>query len=187
MPSSVWDSSALWSGMESNPENSSIEWSTPGAIFNPLHEEFRFELDAAATARNTLCPYWFNAEDDALAQDWGRPTSYGAHAIEDESWPGPPWERVWCNPPYGRRVGDWVKKAYDESQKGMTVVMLLMASTDTSWWHDYVSKATQVRLVRGRVAFVRDDGHTGSAPKGSAVIVFTPWWRGPPQYVHWAP
>ena len=186
MSNSAWNSNALWSGEASNPA-SSTSWATPGAIFKPLDEEFQFELDAAADPRNTKCPYWFGISDDALAQDWSAPTSYGSNAIEDESWPGPPWERVWVNPPYGRHVGKWVKKAFDESRKGITVVMLLMASTDTHWWHDYVSKATQVRLIRGRLAFIRNDGHTGPAPKGSAVVVFAPWWSGPPQYVHWSP
>lgn len=39
---------------------------------------------------------------------------------------------VFCNPPYGRAVGEWVKKAYEESKKpGTLVVCLLPARTDT--------------------------------------------------------
>ena len=180
MSNSAWSKKALFS-------SASTEWSTPEAIFTALDDEFCFELDACANEHNTKCGYWFDKSDDALTQDWTAPLSYGSNAIENPAWPGQPWERVWCNPPYGRDVGKFVKKAYDESQKGLTVVMLLMASTDTAWWHDYVSKATQVRLIRGRLAFTRNDGHTGPAPKGSAVVVFAPWWSGPAQYVLWSP
>ena len=36
------------------------------------------------------------------------------------------------NPPYGRNIKHWIKKAYEESVKGATVVCLIPARTDTS-------------------------------------------------------
>jgi len=65
-------------------------------------------------------------------------------------------------------IGDWVRKAYVEAQKGITVVMLLPSRTDTRWWHDWVMKAKEIRFVKGRLKF----SNAGSAPFPSAVVVF---------------
>ena len=65
----------------------------------------------------------------------------------------------------------WVRKAYEESQKGATVVCLLPSRTDTAWWHDYVMEHAEVVFIRGRLKF--GDAKTG-APFPSAVAVFYP-------------
>ena len=81
-----------------------------------------------------------------------------------------PWNgRVWCNPPYGRQVGQWVKKAYMSAQTGALVVMLLPARTDTAWFHDYIYRRAEIRFVRGRLKF---GGSRNSAPFPSMVCVF---------------
>ena len=51
-----------------------------------------------------------------------------------------PWDGIcWCNPPYGREIGKWVKKCYEESRKdNTTVVMLIPSRTDTRWFHNYI-------------------------------------------------
>lgn len=83
---------------------------------------------------------------------------------------------MFCNPPYGRAIQDWVRKGYEESQKpGTTVVMLIPARTDTSYFHDYIfhGKADEVRFLRGRIKFTDEDGNTkDAAPFPSAVIVW---------------
>ena len=56
-----------------------------------------------------------------------------------KSWNG---ERVFCNPPYGKEISKWVKKAYQENENGTFVVMLLPARTDTKYFHDYIYKKT---------------------------------------------
>jgi site-specific DNA-methyltransferase (adenine-specific) len=75
------------------------------------------------------------------------------------------------NPPYGREIGQWVKKAYNESRNGATVVCLLPARTDTAWWHDYVLPMATVTFIRGRLKF---GDSKNSAPFPSAVAVFYP-------------
>jgi len=125
------------------------DWETPQDFFDALDAEFGFTLDAAASSHNAKCARYWTEEDDALVQRW--------KGI------------VWCNPPYGRVVSDFVKKGFEEAQKGATVVMLLPARTDTRWWHDWVMKAAEIRLVRGRLRFV---GAKSSAPFPSAVAVF---------------
>ncbi len=91
-------------------------WSTPQDFFDKLDEEFDFTLDPCATPENAKCPIYFTKDDDGLEQDWSG-------------------ERVFMNPPYGREIGKWVKKAYESNT---LVVCLLPARTDTRWWHDYV-------------------------------------------------
>jgi len=125
------------------------DWETPQDFFDALDAEFGFTLDAAASPLNAKCARYWTEKDDALVQRW--------EGV------------VWCNPPYGRVVGDFVKKGFEEAQKGATVVMLLPARTDTRWWHDWVMKAAEIRLVKGRLRFV---GAKSSAPFPSAVAVF---------------
>ena len=68
---------------------------------------------------------------------------------------------MFCNPPYGRAIADWVRKGYEESQKpGTTVVMLIPSRTDTAYFHDWIfGKASEVRFLRGRLKFTDEDGN----------------------------
>ena len=87
------------------------------------------------------------------------------------------WEgRCWMNPPYGRKIGQWVQKAYESSLQGATVVCLLPARTDTAWWHDFcIAHAAKITFLRGRLKF-GDAKH--SAPFPSAVVLFEGGERG---------
>ena len=128
------------------------DWETPQAFFDRLDAEFGFELDAAADHDNALCPDYFTAEDDGLSQSFGGRTTF-------------------LNPPYGYGIGRWVEKAYREAQAGATVVLLIPARTETSWWHRYVMRAAEIRLIRGRLRF---SNSAVNAPFPSAVVVFRP-------------
>lgn len=132
--------------------SASNEWATPQAFFDKLNNIFGpFTLDAAASSVNYKVATYYTQSDDSLSQDWSG-------------------NRVFLNPPYGRALKDWVKKAYEEGQKDNTmVVMLIPARTDTKYWHDYVMKADEIRFVRGRIKF---GDETNSAPFPSAVVVF---------------
>jgi site-specific DNA-methyltransferase (adenine-specific) len=138
--------------------SASEEWHTPPALFRDLNAEFGFTLDAAATAENALCQMFLaRGEKDALA-----PT---------QRWEGV----VYCNPPYGDQIGRWVRKGFREAQRGSTVVMLLPARTDAAWWHEYVMKADEVRLIRGRLRFgagVKTNPASHNATFPSCVVVF---------------
>lgn len=129
----------------------SMEWATPRDFFRKLDKQFGFTLDPCARSHNAVCPKYFTPDDDGLEQDWSGNT-------------------VFVNPPYGRGIGRWVQKAYEEGCKdGTTVVMLIPARTDTRYWHDYAMKADEVRLIKGRLKF---GGGSNSAPFPSAVVVF---------------
>jgi phage N-6-adenine-methyltransferase len=126
----------------------SDSWETPQSLFNELNQEFHFTLDVCATNENTKCNIWFTPWLDGLDQDWKG--------------------TCWMNPPYGREIGNWVKKAYESSLRGATVVCLLPSRTDTKWWHDYCMKG-EIRFIKGRLKF---SGCKNAAPFPSAIVIF---------------
>ena len=102
----------------------SVEWATPQEVFDALDAEFNFTIDVCATPENAKCDRFFTEEENGLEQEW-----VGS---------------VWCNPPYGRTVKLWIRKGYESSLKGATVVMLIPSNTGTSWWHDYVKNQSTI-------------------------------------------
>ncbi|PTK72356.1 adenine methyltransferase [Staphylococcus haemolyticus] len=127
------------------------EWATPQNLFDELDDEFNFTLDPCATDENTKCSNYFTIEDDGLSKDWSN-------------------DVVFMNPPYGREIKKWIKKAYEESLNGATVVCLIPARTDTTYWHDYIfGKADDIRFLKGRLKF---GDSKNSAPFPSAIVVY---------------
>ena len=127
------------------------DWATPQGFFDKLDHVFNFKLDACADRSNKKCNMFFSKKDNALTQDWSH------------------YNTVWLNPPYGRTMGSWMQKAYDESLKGAVVVCLVPARTDTKWWHEWVDGKGQVTFVKGRLKF---GGSKHAAPFPSAVVVY---------------
>lgn len=130
-----------------------IDWGTPRWLFRELDHEFHFDVDVCANDHNHKCATYFTPEQDGLKQDWSR------------------FNTAFMNPPYGRHITQWVRKAYQESLNGCTVVCLLPARTDTSWWHNYCLKG-DIRFLRGRVDF--DGAPNSRAPFPSAIVIFKP-------------
>ena len=124
------------------------EWPTPDDLFDELNDIFHFDLDACATPANAKCPRFFTKEQDALTKRWEGTT--------------------WMNPPYGREIARFMKKAYEESLAGSTVVCLVPSRTDTHWWHSYAKRGLIIPL-RGRLKF---GGAKTSAPFPSAIVIF---------------
>jgi phage N-6-adenine-methyltransferase len=135
------------------------EWSTPQAFFDELNKEFNFNLDPCATTENAKCKRYYTKEHDGLKMSWG---GYS----------------VYMNPPYGREIGKWVKKAYEEKQKGAKVVCLLPARTDTRWFHEYIwdkeedrpREGVKIRFEKGRLKF---GDSKNAAPFPSMVVIFS--------------
>ncbi|MFA5875247.1 MAG: DNA N-6-adenine-methyltransferase [Candidatus Margulisiibacteriota bacterium] len=125
-------------------------WSTPQDLFDRLNSVYHFKIDVCATHNNSKCRYFYSPEENGLIR---------------------PWRGVcWMNPPYGREIGKWVKKAYESSLEGALVVCLLPSRTDTKWWHDYVMKG-DIDFIKGRLKF---GNSKNSAPFPSAIVVFRP-------------
>ncbi len=131
--------------------SSQTEYETPDDFFECWNRRFKFTMDVCATQNNTKCETYITPEMDALTQTWDGKT-------------------CWMNPPYGREIGKWVKKACDEWEQGdCTVVALLPSRTDTKWWHEYIMDACEVHFVVGRIKFL---GGEHPAPFPSAVVVW---------------
>lgn len=123
---------------------------TPQEFFNELDREFHFETDVCALPANAKCARYFTPEQDGLKQEWTG--------------------TCWMNPPYGREIGRWVKKARESARDNNAVVVcLLPARTDTAWWHENVLPDAEVRFIRGRLKF---GNAKTNAPFPSAVVIF---------------
>lgn len=111
------------------------DWETPQSLFDQLDEEFHFTLDAASNDQNAKCEHHYTAENSGL----------------EHSWEG---ETVFCNPPYGRNIGDWIRKASQEASKPDTLVVLLVpARTDTRWFQNHILHRAEVRFLPGRLKY----------------------------------
>ena len=130
--------------------SASDNWETPQDFFDRIDEVYHFDLDVCATSENAKCAKYYTADQDGLAQRWTG--------------------RCWMNPPYGREIGKWVKKAYESVAGGdaSIVCCLLPARTDTAWWHEYAMKG-KIAFVRGRLKF---GNAKNSAPFPSAIVIF---------------
>jgi site-specific DNA-methyltransferase (adenine-specific) len=123
-------------------------WGTPPEIFDPLHAEFDFTLDPCATPETAKCELFFTEADDGLSRSWRG-------------------HRVFMNPPYGREIYAWTRKAREEAAAGALVVGLVPASCDLAWWHDDVVGHAEIRFIRGRPRFL-------SGFFASVVVVWRP-------------
>lgn len=122
-----------------------VEWGTPPDLYAALDKEFAFDFDPC------------------------RPDSvWDGRAV---SWTG---RRVFCNPPYGRGVDQWLAKG----PEAIVAVFLLPARTDTAWFHDHALHATEIRFFRGRLRF--SAGHVApregwlgdAAPFPSMLVIY---------------
>lgn len=117
-----------------------VEWATPKAVYDVLDSEFSFDFDP--------CP--LGGDLDGTARLFN-------------SWEG---KRVFCNPPYGPKVRDFLELWKDAD----VAVYLIPARTDTRWFHDIVLPyAKEVRFIKGRLKFGEAKN---SAPFPSMVVVF---------------
>jgi len=119
--------------------SASEHWETPKDLYDVLNNEFSFNDDP--------CP--LHSQTDGLTRPWG--------------------SRTYINPPYGRKISMWLEKAYTESKLGKIVVALIPSRTDTSWWHNYVMKADEIRFLRGRLKF---GNSKNSAPFPSSIVIW---------------
>ena len=130
---------------------------TPKYLFDIISSIFNFSLDACALPKNAKCESYYTPKDDGLSKPWRG--------------------GVWCNPPYGREISSWVKKAYEESQKEYNsfVLMLLPARTDTKWWWDWVQGKATLFFIKGRVKF---GDHNVGAPFPSVLALYMKDFQG---------
>lgn len=125
-------------------------WATPQHVFDEWNAIWNFTTDVCALPENAKCPHYYTPELDGLAQEWKG--------------------NCWMNPPYGRVIGKWVKKAHDAAIAGQaSTVCLLPARTDTKWFHEFIYHQAEVIFLKGRLKF---GGATNSAPFPSMMVIF---------------
>lgn len=132
-------------------------WGTPQWLYDLLDNEFNFVLDAAADYGTNKCEMFFTPKDDAIKKSWDVGGS------------------VYCNPPYGRQLQRFVKKAWEESTKtNYPIVLLIPARTDTRWFHDYIIGKAEIRFIKGRLRFLNEEGEEAkeNAPFPSMIVIY---------------
>lgn len=129
----------------------SSEWYTPQHIIDAaLAVLGEVDLDPCSNSHaNPIVPakMHYTIEDDGLSLPW--------HG------------RVYMNPPYGRKIKQWVKKLCDEIALShcTSAIVLTPARTDTAWFRRIA--LYPICFVRGRLKF---SGHKNSAPFPSAIF-----------------
>lgn len=163
----------------------SVEWNTPDDLYKKLDREYHFNFDPCASADNAKTKKFLSGpclvEAGLASGYYYGDCQCGLHA----SWGMA--RSVFMNPPYRKRnaakghlfgIEDWVRKALHECLVYQNlVVALLPARTDTNWWHDWVSRANERDMLRGRVKFESGgslQATTWAAPFPSVVAVFEP-------------
>lgn len=130
--------------------SNSEEWGTPQALFDELNQKYKFTLDPCATSENAKCKKFFTKENDGLKQSWKN-------------------ERVFCNPPYGKAIKFWIKKADFEIKNGAKLIVLLIpARTDTKFFHEFIYKKHEIIFLKGRLHF---NESKNSAPFPSMIVI----------------
>lgn len=167
-------------------------WRTPPECVVALHEEFGFCLDAAANETDHVLPHWFGpgsnmGAEDALKVSWSA-------MVKTLDYQGP----IFLNPPYSKKakmpIEPWLRKCWEESQQGCTIVALIPFSPQTSWYRQYVyghcipvgapvgaeyswsgHAAREERRIPHRISYNRPDGSpAGNAGVNTAIIVWKP-------------
>lgn len=145
----------------------SNEWETPIELFDLLDKEFHFTLDPCSTEENKKCSNYFTKKEDGLIQSWNQ-------------------GRVFMNCPYDKTIENWIKKAYEESLMGATIVCLIPNNSDTKWFHEYIRKTKEVRFLLGRVKFTYKNILIKNPPRFSNIIAIFELGRPPtPIYKFW--
>lgn len=136
-----------WKGKGSN-------WATPPELYEALNKEFGFTLDVCAEAWNAKHSNYIAEEQNSLLSDWKNNVCF-------------------MNPPYGKILVEWIKKAYESSLKGALVVCLVPSATDTAWWHEYAMKG-EIRFLRNRPRFLTIEGKWQQTFTPSSIVIFRP-------------
>lgn len=109
-------------------------------------------------------------------------------------WLGLGWGHL--NPPFGRVIGRWMRRAAATQRQGGEVLALVPARIDTLWWQSAMTVAAVGILWRGRFTYRLRGVQHGNAPFPTSLLYFGPrardvvaefcdsgivvpgWWRG---------
>lgn len=129
---------------------------TPADFMAPIYAAFgEVDIDPCAhllspvTARRRIL---FSEGGDGLVEDWSGRLAF-------------------VNPPFSQLL-KWLRRAHDQWQAGNveTVVCLVPVRTDSAWFHETLSAAADIYLLRGRVRFIDSLGKGQHTPFSLMVL-----------------
>lgn len=107
-----------------------------------------FDLDPCGFPGHHTADKIITLPDDGLSSEWNG--------------------RVWLNPPYSKPL-PWLKKL----SKHGNGIALVLASTDTAWFQDYIGPyASAILFIRGRPLFQRRDGSAVKLMRASILVAY---------------
>lgn len=141
------------------------DWETPKELYNQLDKIFHFGLDAAASITNHKHPLYITEKDDALKIDWQK------LLISNQT----PNRTVFINPPYNNKgiLLKFFNKIKEEADKGLTIVALVAARTETKWHKIAWDYARYFCFFYKRIRFELNGKPLGTPTFPSEVIIFT--------------
>src|ERR1017187_9254128 len=133
------------------------DWCTPPEIYLPVQKFFgEIDLDPCSNPKSGVPAkkrYMLELGQDGLKAEWKG--------------------RVYCNPPYGRGLKDWIEKAdyeADTVDHASEVILLIPAAVGTKNWQETIFRyANGICFLKGRIKF---QGATASAPMACALVYF---------------
>lgn len=148
----------------------SQHWNTPASIVDAVRDVFggQIDLDPCDNEFSITKPLvsFQLPLNDGLKNDWNNVRDFLGRPIS-----------VFCNPPFGRSddgtsVADWVRKCiHTEYDNIKETILLLPASTETTFWHNYIwPTADAICFIKGRVSFQLAGKGSGASTKGTAII-----------------
>lgn len=86
----------------------------------------------------------------------------------EKKWTG----NVWLNPPYSKDlIGLFMAKVVEESSRFKQAIILVNNATDTAWFHELLSVASALCLIKGRIKFLDKTGKPANTPvQGQAAV-----------------
>lgn len=146
------------------------EYTTPQHIFAPVQKRLLLTFDAAASEAQHLLPNYASELGTFTKNFTTASKRSDATGLDPASWDG---RRVWCNPPYGRGLEDWVRMA--ATCKPEVAALLLPSRTETSWFQRWVAPYAEVYFIMGRISFLDADGtKLDAAPFPNILAVYQP-------------
>ena len=137
------------------------DYGTPAALYRALDRQFNFTVDLAADSHNHKHAIWYGPDSpvcitDALAVPWGG--------------------RGFLNPPFGRGIHRWIRKAVSSIRGDAELVCMLLPASFVGWWWQYVAPHANVSLLQHRVRY---DGAPHTANFDTAIALFSenPIWE----------
>lgn len=123
-----------------------MDWQTPESVLELVRRVGEIAIDPCTTEDNPVGAWgFFTPARNGLLAQWD---TRGLRGLGDEA-PG----LVFVNPPYGRKLPEWIGCCVEWARDGVPIIALVPARTDTRWFESAVRSAQALCLWRGRITF----------------------------------